>query len=153
MATPGSLRDQNPRRAVSHLAGLLFPALLRTPPPFLVAHSSACRGRRWEEPHQPDPLGVQRRAICTLLKSRPEVRYIWYDYSCMYQGTRTDAQKEEFDRMLAQCNLLFLGCTVFALPDLSYVSRFWCAFGWGRPSNAARIAASAIAARMTLEIK
>jgi hypothetical protein len=80
---------------------------------------------RWETEAEPDPLGVQRHAICELLRQRPNIRYVWYDYACMPQGERTEEERAEFNEMLSQCNLLYLGCTVFALPDLSYQSRFW----------------------------
>lgn len=53
-------------------------------------------------------------------------------YSCMPQGddveSRTELEKVEFDVMLSNVNLLYLGCAVIILLDLSYLSRFWTQF-------------------------
>lgn len=57
-----------------------------------------------------------------------------WQYWCMPQGRvsflggsskRTDAEAHEFKHMLRNVNLLYLGCSVLVLIDLSYVSRFW----------------------------
>ena len=42
-------------------------------------------------------------------------------------GKRTETEKMEFDWMLQNARLLYLGCTVLILLDLSYLSRFWWA--------------------------
>ncbi len=104
---------------------------LSTPPYSQVTH-------RWETEDQPDPKGVQLKALRELLVERPSVtcvqsiappysycisstarcatssirRYVWYDYWCMYQGERTAEEMAEFNSMLARINLLYLGCTV-----------------------------------------
>lgn len=45
----------------------------------------------------------------------------------MPQGKdKTEADKIFFDHMLQNVNLLYLGCRVLALIDISYLSRFWC---------------------------
>ena len=45
----------------------------------------------------------------------------------MPQGQdKTKADKIYFDHMLQNVNLLYLGCRVLALIDISYLSRFWC---------------------------
>ena len=46
----------------------------------------------------------------------------------MPQGERTEKEKAEFDMMLPNINLLYLGATVLVLMDLSYLSRFWTQF-------------------------
>ena len=43
----------------------------------------------------------------------------------MPQGERTPAEKVDFQHMLSNINLLYLGCHVLVLLDLSYLSRFW----------------------------
>lgn len=43
----------------------------------------------------------------------------------MPQGERTPAETVRFKRMLHNVNLLYLGCSVLALIDISYLSRFW----------------------------
>ena len=44
------------------------------------------------------------------------------------QGKRTPAESAAFKHMLANVNLLYLGCYVLVLLDLSYMSRFWTQF-------------------------
>jgi len=47
----------------------------------------------------------------------------------MPQGQeRTPAERAEFKHMLEDVNLLYLGCAVLVLLDLSYISRFWTQF-------------------------
>ena len=54
----------------------------------------------------------------------------------MPQGKRTPEEKAAFKRMLSNINLLYLGCHVLVLLDLSYLSRFWV---WTqRPHNQRR---------------
>ena len=43
----------------------------------------------------------------------------------MPQGERTEKQKAEFDMVLPNINLLYLGATVLVLLDLSHSPRFW----------------------------
>ena len=50
----------------------------------------------------------------------------------MPQGKRTPAEKVAFKHMLSNINLLYLGCHVLVLLDLSYMSRFWV---WAEPHN------------------
>ena len=95
---------------------------------------------RWVNEVHPDPEGEQLRAVRELLRERPKVRYVWMDWWCLYQkqvlpgqgynrfdahDDRTEEQHAEFATALKAVNLLYLGCTVFVLPDLSYQSRFW----------------------------
>jgi len=114
----------------------------------------ACRGKyleeyltcshRWltegaKDPRRapPDPKGVQLAAIKEHLAAHPEIKYVWLDWPCMWQGDKegqrdiTVDEKAEFDRMLGEVNLLYLGCQVLVLLDLSYLSRFWTMYeGW-----------------------
>jgi hypothetical protein len=52
---------------------------------------------------------------------------VWIDAQSMPQdipkGSRSSADTEEFKRMLAQVNMLFLGTSILILFDLSYLSR------------------------------
>ena len=43
----------------------------------------------------------------------------------MPQGNRTASEKRMFKIMLPNINILYLGASVLALVDLSYMSRFW----------------------------
>ena len=43
----------------------------------------------------------------------------------MPQGKHTPAEKVAFKHMLSNINLLYLGCHVLVLLDMSYLSRFW----------------------------
>jgi hypothetical protein len=80
---------------------------------------------RWERPEAPDGTGVQLRALQAHLATHPEVRGVWFDYSCMPQGGRTPAQQVLFNHMLRNVNLLYLGLPALLLVDISYLSRFW----------------------------
>ena len=40
-------------------------------------------------------------------------------------GARTPTEKVDFKRMLQNINILYLGCSVLILQELSYLSRFW----------------------------
>ena len=53
------------------------------------------------------------------------MRRAGFDYSSMPQGERNEQEQQDFLRMLRQVNLLYLGCHVLVLLDLSYLSRFW----------------------------
>mmetsp|Transcript_20026 Transcript_20026/g.40664 ORF Transcript_20026/g.40664 Transcript_20026/m.40664 type:complete len:517 (-) Transcript_20026:44-1594(-) len=100
--------------------------------------SDACRGvyrgetlvvsHRWEQPDSPDPSGAQVTEIRAYLRAHPGIKFVWYDFWCMAQGKRTDAEKAEFKAMLKQINILYLGATVLILLELSYISRFWTQF-------------------------
>ena len=49
----------------------------------------------------------------------------------MPQGDeKTGLEKLEFKTMLTHVNLLYLGCAVLVLLDLSYLNRFWVSAGW-----------------------
>jgi len=79
----------------------------------------------------PDPKGVQLAAIKRHLAVRPKVKYVWLDWLCMWQGGKEGErdinvdERTEFGRMLGEINMLYLGCQVLVLLDLSYLSRFW----------------------------
>ena len=87
---------------------------------------------RWEQPSEPDREGVQLGAVREHLAKNAGIEFVWYDYWCMPQGERSGGEKLEFDTMLRNVNLLYLGCSVLALVDLSYMSRFWTQFEGGR---------------------
>jgi len=106
----------------------------------------ACRGEylqdymavshRWLDRNHPDPEGVQLEAIKNCLRA-PEaaaIKYVWVDWMCMWQGDKegqrdiTEAERSDFKTMLSEVNLLYLGCQVLVLLDLSYGSRFWTGY-------------------------
>jgi len=67
-----------------------------------------------------------------LLANR-DIELVWVDYSCMPQRERNGQEaarelREEFKAMLPNINLIYIGCSVLVLADLSYVSRFWTQF-------------------------
>ena len=117
-------------------------ALRRERPDWVVAHTitrqAACErslvheycvvSHRWESPTEPDTQGEQLKAIKAYLIRNPSIKYLWCDFYCMPQGTRTPPEKLEFDAMLPHVNLLYLGLSVLLLVDLSYLSRFWTQF-------------------------
>ena len=96
---------------------------------------------RWFDPREPDKGGEQLRALQDYLRRHRQIRYVWYDFWSMPQDertaqqreegkpdTRTPAQRVEFTWMLRNVNMLYLGCSVLILLDLSYISRFWTQF-------------------------
>ena len=106
---------------------------------------SACKGmyakeylaisHRWEESLVADSTGEQMQRLCEFLRSEEGARfqYVWVDFSCMPQHCtgdgeaceRTPQEKKDFDRMLREVNLVYLGCFVLIIMDRSYLSRFW----------------------------
>ena len=108
---------------------------------------------RWEDPSAPDGAGAQLRAIRAYLDAHPEVVGVWFDFWCMPQGKqRTLAEKVRFKHMLGNVNLLYLGCQVLALIDISYLSRFWTQFeAWlsmQEGSSAEKVVRGAVRARV-----
>lgn len=83
---------------------------------------------RWETPDQPDITGVQLASIREHLKQHSQVRWVWYDFISLPQGDRTEDETNMFDAMLRNINLLYLGCSVLILMDMTYLSRFWTQF-------------------------
>ena len=114
-----------------------------------ISRSDAFRGvhrrellaisHRWESPEAPDGLGVQMGALRKRLAERQEIELVWYDYWCMAQDERSAEERQTgrrgdtrspaaialFKHMLKNVNLLYLGCSVLCLVDISYLSRFW----------------------------
>ena len=79
---------------------------------------------RWERPDAPDTQGVQSKAIVEHVAGTG-IELVWFDYWCMPQAKRTLAERASFKWMLQNVNLLYLGCSVLLLADISYLSRFW----------------------------
>jgi hypothetical protein len=73
----------------------------------------------------PDPTGAQMKSLLEYLARRHLIRWVWFDFSCTYQGKRTMEQQRDFDEMLPHINLLYLGASVLILFDLRYMNRFW----------------------------
>ena len=74
---------------------------------------------RWEAEAEPDATGEQFFAVRQYLRNNPSIKYVWYDLWCMPQGKRTVGQLARFDWLLSNVNLLFLGCSVLVLLDVS----------------------------------
>ena len=69
---------------------------------------------------------MQLKTLCSLLKQRPRIKWLWYDYTSAPQGKqRTPKELSYFRLAMKNMNVLYVGCTIFVLPDLSYASRFW----------------------------
>ena len=84
---------------------------------------------RWDNPGHPDPNGVQLRELRKFLEDHKHIKFVWYDYLCMYQGKeRSAGQLRAFSWMLRNVNMLYLGCSVLILLDRSYQGRFWTQF-------------------------
>ena len=83
---------------------------------------------RWEDSSAPDTKGVQLRTIIEHLQDNPSIKLVWYDHWCMPQGKRTVSDTVLFKWMLGSVNMLYLGCSVLVLLDISYLSRFWTQF-------------------------
>ena len=81
----------------------------------------------WEHADEPDRAGAQMRAVKAHLREHPEVRGVWYDFSCCQLGDEASpADKVRYEWMRVSAPLLFLGCRVLLLVDASYAGRFWC---------------------------
>jgi hypothetical protein len=76
---------------------------------------------RWEEKGKPDPSGQQFEKVREYLVAHPKIKYIWFDYTCMAQGSRTFEESYEFKHMLQNVNRLYLGMSVLIVMDLSYM--------------------------------
>ena len=72
--------------------------------------------------------GAGARAIRVYLDAHPEVVGVWFDFAHAAGQERTPAEAARFKHMLGNVNLLYLGCRVLALLDISYLSRFWTQF-------------------------
>src|SRR5258708_1761750 len=80
-----------------------------------------------------DDIGLRR--LSALLVSRPIVRalldkiYLWYDYSCLAQPPREEADESLFRKGLDQLNFAqMVGRTAILLDETEdYLSRAWCA--------------------------
>lgn len=85
-----------------------FQELQRDKPDWLVRHScdlgGAIKGEyrekfavvthRWEEKHQPDPTGKQKRQIRAMLREKPNIEYVWMVSSrCWHYILKKDASQ------------------------------------------------------------
>merc|ERR1711920_780809 len=77
----------------------------------------------------PDPRNIQLRAIQQYLWKHPEVKWIWYDYWCLPQGTdRTLEETTFFTISTGHIAWLYLTVPVLIVYDLLYTGRFWTSF-------------------------
>lgn len=95
------------------------------------------------DPAKPDEEGAQLVKIRKYLQKHPEVKYVWYDYWSVPQVPERNAlsilgleqlkqgdgrspfERAQFVWMLRNANMLYLGCSVLILLDLTYLGRFW----------------------------
>jgi len=104
-----------------------------------VSLEKACHGdyaqdvlavsHRWEDAGDCDPTGVQLAALRKFLNTSRRIKYVFFDFMCMYQGlSKTPLQKAIFGVQLSNINLLYLGASVLILWDYEYLGRFWTQF-------------------------
>ena len=115
---------------LKHIAGtgielVWFECVLRPRParaPFALCHSTAAT----PSPNRAAaPLPLHTPCACLLTPALAlRLAALASSYWCMPQGERTLAQKARFLWMLKNVNLLYLGCSVLLLVDISYLSRF-----------------------------
>jgi len=76
----------------------------------------------------PDANGEQLAVIKEHLRENAQVKYIWFDWSCMPQNVGRKRNHDEelyFRKTLDNVFLLFLGLSVLVVMDQQYVGRFW----------------------------
>ena len=74
---------------------------------------------RWLGKDEPDAEGAQLRELQDFLEQHPEIEYVWYDYWCMPQGSRTNAERVRFAWMLKNSNLLVSATATLLFPIFS----------------------------------
>ena len=80
---------------------------------------------------EPDPRGVQLQKLRQILKEKrhQRVKYVFYDKSSLPQRcgdiVLTPAEKAEFQKMLPNINIIYLGAKVVIFLDETYLNRFW----------------------------
>ena len=79
----------------------------------------------WEKRDEPDPNGIQLKAIKEHLNDRGNIKYVWYDFACMPQAERTPEETARFRLMLGAITYLYLTAQVLLLVDSQYTRRFW----------------------------
>ena len=101
------------------------------------SHDTLCVAHRWESEGAPDPSGAQAAAVRAHLQQQPDIKFVWYDYSCVPRlGARPPAkssaqraaERVAGDWTVLNAHLLFLGASVLALIDQPFAARFWCQF-------------------------
>ena len=97
---------------------------------------------RWEKPSEPDTEGKQLECIRAHLQANRHIKFVWYDYWCMPQGDRSPADLVHFVWMLKNVNLLYLGCSVLILLDISYYRASGLKWRRGFPCSSAALKAS-----------
>lgn len=130
-----------------------------------VSLDEACQGgyaqeflavsHRWEHPDDCDPTGVQLAALKKFLNAVRHIKYVFFDFMCMFQGVKTPLQKAAFGVQLPNINLLYLGASVLILWDYEYLGRFWTQFeAWlsmQKASAAGLVGASEAERRCSIE--
>ena len=84
---------------------------------------------RWDTSDEPDTTGEQFIALKEHLNAHPEIKLVFFDFSCMPQGKRTEEEQAEFSAMLREINIIYVGGAVLIIMDRTYMSRFWTQYG------------------------
>ena len=72
---------------------------------------------------------MQLAALKRFLGTDRRIRYVFFDFMCMFQGPdKTPLQKAAFGVQLQNINLLNLGASVLILWDYDYLGRSWTQF-------------------------
>jgi len=95
----------------------------------------------WESKSHPDTIGEQWKNIRKFMNTErgSTFKWVWVDFPCMPQGSRTPYQRTVFRWMLKNVNALFLGGSILIVMDSAYLSTSFGRSsrpGWG--CNAAR---------------
>ena len=120
-----------PRFQDARAAGLLF----RSPSASRTAAACTSAVRRGVAPlggaGRADPDGVQL-AVRAFLAERPTIKWLWIDYCRMRKraptARRARCTSAPSSTRCSGASLLYLGCTVLLLLDVSFQSRFWTQF-------------------------
>ena len=82
---------------------------------------------RWFDKTEPDYDGQQLKRVQEYLRRHPDVKYVWFDYWCMPQGEKTASEKQYFNWMLANINILY--CTSVSPSSFCLISLTYPGFG------------------------
>ena len=83
---------------------------------------------RWESRDNPDVTGDQLRAMRSFLEENERFKFVWFDFCCLPQRTRTFLEEWYFKIALKNVNLLYLHAHVLVIYDRDYNRRFWCLY-------------------------
>jgi len=81
---------------------------------------------RWDDKDDPDPNSDQLHLIKRFLNLNPSFKFVFYDFSCMWQNPRSPKQDEEFKNNLLALSEVVTKCSTLILHSPDYSDRGWC---------------------------